>query len=254
MMIHAILSQKDTRCCLIVAFSIFLLGISPAYPADSYANSLYAEAHDYYKMALDREAAYDKLNAYRYYKKTLEAAESAFPKLDKKEQLELSVIMEQAQKRMDELMVESRTISSLKSCNLRTPELISQWMQNNIAYKSDWVLHEAIEYWQTPQETLSLKAGDCEDAAFLIQALLDEIGIGSSVISLGYLDKEEREKRHAMCVFPAGEPRSYFNNAYLFKTNEAVDASFILKLYPGCYDIDILDLYNKSRTHLFKKR
>ncbi|HTZ10791.1 MAG TPA: transglutaminase-like domain-containing protein [Candidatus Margulisiibacteriota bacterium] len=205
-------------------------------------------------MAMDREKVFDKLNAYRYYKKTLEAAEPAFPGLDKNEQLELSTIIEQSHKRMDELLEESRTIGNLKSCNLRTPELISQWMQNNIAYKSDWALHGVMEYWQTPQETLTLKAGDCEDAAFLIQALLDEIGISSTVISVGYIDEAGAEKRHAMCIFPADEPRAYFNNAYLFKTNEAVDASFIMKLYPGCYDIDILDLYNKSRIHLFKKR
>jgi predicted transglutaminase-like cysteine proteinase len=238
----------------LMVFFVFVIGSSPAYPADSYATSLYGEAKDYYKRAMERETSYDKLNAYRYYKKTLEAAEPAFLRLDKKERLELSVIMKQAQKRMDELMEESRTISSLKSCNLRTPELISQWMQNNIAYKSDWVLHEVGDYWQAPQETLKFKAGDCEDAAFLIQALLDEIGIGSTVISVGFSDEEGRERRHAMCVFPAGEARSYFDNAYIFKTNEAVDASFILKLYPGCHDIDILDLYNKSRTHLFKKR
>jgi len=154
---------------------------------------------------------------------------------------------------MDELLEEEKAVGSLIAFNLHTPEKIAEWMQKNITYQSDWSLHKKKEYWQTPQETILLKAGDCEDAAFLIQALLNEINISSTVISVGYIDKNGGSRGHAMCVFPAQNARNYFDNAYLYKSNEAVDASFILKLYPGCYDIDILDLYNKSRTHLFKK-
>ena len=221
---------------------------------DSYGQSLYEEAKDYYKKAQTREDLYDKLNAFRNYKKTIEVAQSTIHRIKNEQQEELNKIIEKSQKRMDELLEENRAIESLISFNLRTPEKISEWMQNNITYQSDLSLHKKDSYWATPQETILLKAGDCEDAAFLIQAFLYEINISSTVISVGYIDKNVKKQGHAMCVFPAQNPRNYFTNAYLYKSKEAVDASFILKLYPGCYYIDILDLYNKSRTKLYKQR
>lgn len=221
---------------------------------DSYAQSLYEETKDYYKKAQNREELYDKLNAFRNYRKAIEVAQSAIPRIKNEQQKELNKIIEESQKRMNELLEEEKVVESLRSFNLRTPEKITEWMQKNITYQSDWSLHKKKDYWQAPQETILLKAGDCEDAAFLIQALLNEINISSTVISVGFIDENSRKLGHAMCVFPAQNPRNYFTNAYLYKSKEAVDASFILKLYPGCYYIDILDLYNKSRTKLYKQR
>lgn len=48
-----------------------------------------------------------------------------------------------------------------------TPEDINTWVNHNIEYVEDRVLHDKEEYWSRPDETLSLGAGDCEDIAIL---------------------------------------------------------------------------------------
>jgi predicted transglutaminase-like cysteine proteinase len=46
------------------------------------------------------------------------------------------------------------------------------WVYSNIKQTSDFALHGVSDYWQTPTETLALKAGDCEDFAILMVSLL----------------------------------------------------------------------------------
>ena len=53
---------------------------------------------------------------------------------------------------------------------------IRSWVADNIAYKSDkeqW----GRDYWQTPEETLLHRAGDCEDFSILLCSLLRAYGI-----------------------------------------------------------------------------
>jgi len=124
--------------------------------------------------------------------------------------------------------------------------------RTNIKYKSDWSVHHEKEYWQSPKETLVLKTGDCEDFAFLAQALLNEIGISSSVISIQHM-KEGKQKGHAICVFPKERPRGYFSGQQLHTSNKEIDANFIAKLYPAWVSISELDFFGHSRTPLYKR-
>lgn len=53
---------------------------------------------------------------------------------------------------------------------------IRGWVADNIAYESDekrW----GRDYWQTPEETLSYRTGDCEDFSILLCSLLRAYGI-----------------------------------------------------------------------------
>jgi hypothetical protein len=53
---------------------------------------------------------------------------------------------------------------------------IRDWVADNIAYKSDkerW----GKDYWQTPEETLAYRTGDCEDYSILLCSLLRAYGI-----------------------------------------------------------------------------
>lgn len=56
-------------------------------------------------------------------------------------------------------------------------DAIRNWVANNISYKLDEEQWGVIEYWQTPEETLSLRTGDCEDYAILLCTLLRAYGI-----------------------------------------------------------------------------
>jgi len=61
-------------------------------------------------------------------------------------------------------------------------DAIRDWVAANIEYKSDEEQWGVEEYWQTPEETLSLHSGDCEDFAILLCTLLRAYGIGEEQI------------------------------------------------------------------------
>jgi len=56
-------------------------------------------------------------------------------------------------------------------------DAIRDWVAVNIDYVSDEEQWGVEEYWQTPEETLSLCTGDCEDFAILFCTLLRAYGI-----------------------------------------------------------------------------
>lgn len=54
---------------------------------------------------------------------------------------------------------------------------ILRWVEANIKYTGDMKSWKMSEYWQTPDETLTKKTGDCEDGAILIYALARACGV-----------------------------------------------------------------------------
>jgi predicted transglutaminase-like cysteine proteinase len=62
------------------------------------------------------------------------------------------------------------------------------WVFSNIQQTSDEALHGVNDYWQTPAETLSLKAGDCEDFAMLAVSMLRAYGVpkDQAYVAIGY--------------------------------------------------------------------
>jgi len=61
-------------------------------------------------------------------------------------------------------------------------DAIRDWVAANIEYKTDEEQWGVDEYWQTPEETLFLRTGDCEDFAILLCTLLRAYGIGEEQI------------------------------------------------------------------------
>jgi transglutaminase-like putative cysteine protease len=59
---------------------------------------------------------------------------------------------------------------------------IQQWVQSSIEYRRD---PPDVELVQTPQVTLQLKAGDCDDQATLTAALLQATGHPAQFIAIG---------------------------------------------------------------------
>jgi hypothetical protein len=72
----------------------------------------------------------------------------------------------------------------LTSCAMNNKQLIvpdfsskaeaSAWIFKNIKYVSDYDYWKVQDRWQTPQETLDLRHGDCEDMAILFLAVADQ--------------------------------------------------------------------------------
>ena len=61
-------------------------------------------------------------------------------------------------------------------------QAIQSWVHNNIEYRRDPV---DVELVQTPQVTLQLKAGDCDDQAVLTAALLQATGHPTQFVAVG---------------------------------------------------------------------
>lgn len=81
----------------------------------------------------------------------------------------------------------SKFESSLKTkSTLEIIRDINDFVNSNIEYGLDEDIYGKNDYWATPDETLSLKKGDCEDIAILKYKLLLNAGIPESSMNLRY--------------------------------------------------------------------
>ncbi len=78
-----------------------------------------------------------------------------------------------------------------------TPKAVATFLRNNVTFTRDEELFGEADRWQSPEEFVARKAGDCEDYALLARALLRRNGIEAYVFSVfgkqGYA--------HTVCVF-----------------------------------------------------
>jgi hypothetical protein len=64
------------------------------------------------------------------------------------------------------------------------PQEIQQWVYRNITYVSD-TIHGRRDEWQTPEQTLVWRTGDCDDKAILALEIAHRSGFETSLM-LGY--------------------------------------------------------------------
>ena len=93
-----------------------------------------------------------------------------------------------------------------------SPGELSQWLQDNFKYKAEEFLQD---YWQTPEETLELKTGDCEDFAFLVLYILNQQTKPKEAYFV-LIDSGEVDS-HAICVFKKEDGTwGIFSDRYYF--------------------------------------
>ena len=73
---------------------------------------------------------------------------------------------------------------------------IDNRVNNMIEYKFD-----DVDYWQTPEETLNLKTGDCEDYAILKWQMMVDAGINSDDIYFIMIYFPEIDSYHLMLEY-----------------------------------------------------
>lgn len=80
--------------------------------------------------------------------------------------------------------VRESAITILRGVNMFSDQVrtLQQWVQNNIEYRRD---PPDVELVQTPQVTLQLRAGDCDDHSVLTAALLQATGHPTRFIAIG---------------------------------------------------------------------
>ena len=122
------------------------------------------------------------------------------------------------------------------------PEYI-QWYQANMKYIPD----ESRDQWAQPLETLRKKGGDCEDLAFLNQAVLKKLGYNPHVVAFGKL-----KNGHVFTAFKINGQFQVIDNINYVKTTatnfeqiakflfKAQDSDFILELTQNPHKIDVL--------------
>ena len=110
-----------------------------------------------------------------------------------------------------------------------TPKAVSAFLKQTFKFQRDQDIFGEVERWQSPQEFLARKTGDCEDYALLARDLLVRNGIEAYVFSLfgdeGYA--------HTVCVFVEDGRYNVINQDkirhYRAKTLEAVAS----QMYPA---------------------
>jgi len=109
--------------------------------------------------------------------------------------------------------------------SIRTPEALACWLSNNFRYEL-----KLTDAWQTPEETMKLKKGDCDDFALLAQAVLKGLGIKSDVVIIKF---RGLNVLHAVCIWKdkAGS-YNFISNCELTRTGKADIQQAIAKFYP----------------------
>ena len=62
-------------------------------------------------------------------------------------------------------------------------------IHKTIDYESDIDIHGKYEYWQSPEETLVIGTGDCEDYVILFMSKLHDMGIDSEFGVISYVKR-----------------------------------------------------------------
>jgi len=109
--------------------------------------------------------------------------------------------------------------------------LIRDWVAYNIDYVSDEEKWGVTDYWQTSEETLSSRTGDCEDFAILLCTLLRAYGIDSQQIYVA-LGVDDDGYGHAFMI----------ENWYLDGEWRAIEPQAPTQVFPGHRKFNLIDV------------
>jgi len=125
-----------------------------------------------------------------------------------------------------------------------TKDNLEQFFLYGTGYVSDMSAHKKEEYWQTPEETLNLKTGDCEDKAILQMVLWYTFHQVKGQIAL-LVTKDEFKYTH--CVF-------FYTNEKrqkITKLSETTDGKIIwtdLETYLRANNYEAYRIFNYSQA------
>ncbi len=124
-----------------------------------------------------------------------------------------------------------------------TPAQLSQWFTAEFKYET-----EMPDYWQSAEETVDLKKGDCEDFAILAQVALEQSNIPSQIVVINF--KGLPNQAHAVCIFKTGDFYSFISNQQLIQTNASTISAAMQEQYP---DWEQITFTNAKKENLKKE-
>lgn len=111
---------------------------------------------------------------------------------------------------------------------LTSPDQLAKWLKKNIKFEEDKFLFGKDDYWQSPEEFLAHKAGDCEDYALFSQSILKKLGIESYVVSFygrnGYA--------HTVLIYQDRDGYNVLNQDKLKRYHASTIEEALSKVYP----------------------
>jgi len=110
---------------------------------------------------------------------------------------------------------------------ISTPKDLSKFMRKNFKFVEDRENFGKIDHWQSPEEMLALRKGDCEDYALFADAALKELGYESQVVSI-YGDNQFA---HTVTAFKQDGKWRIFNDGKLYKFDTDTIEESISKVY-----------------------
>lgn len=109
-----------------------------------------------------------------------------------------------------------------------SPKEFSKFLKKNFEFVEDQKLFGVEDYWQSPEEFLKRRKGDCEDYALFTDYILKSQGVESWVISFydasGY--------GHTVTFFRSGEKFNVINEDRLYNYQTKTLAEGLTKIHP----------------------
>lgn len=131
--------------------------------------------------------------------------------------------------------------------NINTPMALEQWLANEFKY----VMEVNHDDWQSPEETIRSKKGDCEDFAILASRVLALWGREGQMIIIHF---RGLNIAHAICIWKEENGLySFLSNRKLHRTGERSIRNAISKYYPDWKSITFIDEKNRRVRMLMNK-
>ena len=92
--------------------------------------------------------------------------------------------------------------------------IISNWVAHNIRYVSDPLGQEYVAY---PSETLTAKAGDCDDFAILLATMYETVGLDAAFAWIDTDEDGEGDHACAMVYYPDSADQFLKDEAFIMK-------------------------------------
>jgi len=143
------------------------------------------------------------------------------------------------------LMLFSMTSSSLSAeeltnipASITTVQNLVEWLSHEFSYRMEFP-----NTWQSPNETIKTKEGDCEDFAVLASAFLGKIGVRSDIAIVSF---KGMDTSHALCVWKnKDESYSFISNRKLYRSGKSTLEDAVGRYYPDWNKIVIASAKNE---------
>ena len=113
-------------------------------------------------------------------------------------------------KKLDKMQTPTIDLTRFKDYSgMRLLKEVDLYVNHNITYQSE---PQGVDNWQTPEETLTLKTGDCEDYALLKMWILQQLGVNERDMYIEQGINETTSEFHAVLEIIDGSHVYYLDN------------------------------------------